>query len=213
MRMDRGHQYRWLCALASAGRWLLYPTRSARHASSGCWPSMMIVAARTCVTWPIQSISGARAARALDAHVRVCGKHSCSVRDNVLCAEYLADLAIRSLSCRGVSTRSKHGSVRLFGQRPSLPSQTQSRLLRLSPALRRDHRVANPEGLDSIYEVSCLPPRPLQRKALLLSITPQRRGRSGSPCLMIPGTVRAILVAIAVYALRRKCLLWRSLAI
>ena len=36
----------------------------------------------------------------------------------------------------------------------------QSRLLRLSPALRRDHRVANPEGLDSIYEVSYLPPRP-----------------------------------------------------
>ena len=53
---------------------------------------MMIVAARTCVYWPIQGISGARVARALDAHVRVCGKHSCGVRDNVLCAEYLADL-------------------------------------------------------------------------------------------------------------------------
>ena len=93
---------------------------------------------------------------------------------------------ISSLSHRGVSTRSKHGLGRLFGQRPSLPSQTQSRLLRLSPALRRDHRVANPEGLNSIYEVSCLPLRPLQRKVLLLPITPQRRGRSGSPCLMIP---------------------------
>ena len=54
---------------------------------------MMIVAARTCVYWPIQGISGARVARALDAHVRVCGKHSCGVRDNVLCAELLADLA------------------------------------------------------------------------------------------------------------------------
>jgi putative transposase len=29
---------RWLYALASAGRWILYPTRLARHASSGCWP-------------------------------------------------------------------------------------------------------------------------------------------------------------------------------
>ena len=119
---------------------------------------------------------------------------------------------ISSLSHRGVSTRSKHGLGRLFGQRPSLPSQTQSRLLRLSPALRRDHRVANPEGLNRIYEVSCLPLRPLQRKVLLLPITPQRRGRSGSPCLMIPETVRAILAAIGLYALRRKCLLWRSLA-
>ena len=54
---------------------------------------MMIVAARTCVYWPIQGISDARAARALAAHVRVCGKHSCGVRDNVLCAELLADLA------------------------------------------------------------------------------------------------------------------------
>ena len=54
---------------------------------------MMIVAARTCVYWPIQGISGARVARALDAHVRVCGKHSCGVRDNVLHAALLADLA------------------------------------------------------------------------------------------------------------------------
>ena len=107
----------------------------------------------------------------------------------------------------------KTHAVRLFGQRPSLPSQTQSRLLRLSPALRRDHRVVNTEGLNRIYEVSCLPLRPLQRKVLLLPITPQRRGRSGSPCFMIPETVRAILAAIAVHALRRKCLLWRSLAI
>ena len=29
---------------------------------------------------------------------------------------------------------------------------------------------------------------------------------------MIPETVRAILAAIGLYALRRKCLLWRSLA-
>ena len=54
---------------------------------------MMIVAARTCVYWPIQGISGARAARALDAHVRIYGKPSRIVRDNVLCAELLADLA------------------------------------------------------------------------------------------------------------------------
>ena len=32
-------------------------------------------------------------ARALAAHVRVCGKHSCGVRDNVLHAALLADLA------------------------------------------------------------------------------------------------------------------------
>ena len=84
--------------------------------------------------------------------------------------------------------------------------------MRLSPALRRDHRVANPEGLNRIYEVSCLPLRPLQRKVLLLPITPQRRGRSGSPCLMIPETVRAILAAIGLYALRRNVCcggLWR----
>ena len=54
---------------------------------------MMIVAARTCVYWPIQGISDARAARALAAHVRVCGNSTCSVRDNVLYAELLADLA------------------------------------------------------------------------------------------------------------------------
>ena len=54
---------------------------------------MMIVATRTCVTWPIQGISGARVARELDAHVRIYGKPSRIVRDNVLCAEYLADLA------------------------------------------------------------------------------------------------------------------------
>ena len=78
--------------------------------------------------------------------------------------------------------------------------------------LRRDHRVANIEGLNRIYEVSCLPLRPLQRKVLLLPITPQRRGRSGSLCLMIPETVQAILAAIGLYALRHKCLLWRSLA-
>ncbi len=47
---------------------------------------------------------------------------------------------------------------------------------RLSPSLRRDHRVANTEGLNIIYEVSYLPPRHLQRKVLLRSITPQRRG-------------------------------------
>ena len=35
-------------------------------------------------------------------------------------------------------------SSAFFGQRQSLPSQTQSRLLRLSPALRRDHRVTEP---------------------------------------------------------------------
>jgi len=64
---------------------------------------MMIVAARTCVYWPIQGISGARVARALDAHVRVCGKHSCSVRDNVLYAELLADLA--SGHCRIKASR------------------------------------------------------------------------------------------------------------
>ena len=39
------------------------------------------------------SISGARVARELDALVRVYGKPSCIVSDNVLCAEYLADLA------------------------------------------------------------------------------------------------------------------------
>ena len=81
---------------------------------------MMIVAAKTCVYWPIQGISGARVARALDALVRIYGKPSRIVSDNVLCAEYLAD-GIRSLSCRGVSTRSKYGLVRLFGQRQSLP--------------------------------------------------------------------------------------------
>ena len=36
--------------------------------------------------------------------------------------------------------------------------------------------VVNTEGLNNIYEVSCLPPRPLQRKVLLRSITPQRKG-------------------------------------
>ena len=40
-----------------------------------------------------QGISGARVARELDAHVRIYGKPSRIVRDNVLCAEYLADLA------------------------------------------------------------------------------------------------------------------------
>jgi putative transposase len=39
------------------------------------------------------SISGARVARELDALVRVYGKPACIVSDNVLCAEYLADLA------------------------------------------------------------------------------------------------------------------------
>ena len=39
------------------------------------------------------SISGVRVARALDALVRIYGKPSRIVRDNVLCAEYLADLA------------------------------------------------------------------------------------------------------------------------
>ena len=103
MRVDHEHRCRWLCALAGAGRWLLCQTRSAHHASSARWPSMMIVAARTCVYWPIQGISGARVARALDAHVRVCGKHSCGVRDNVLYAELLADLA--SGHCRIKASR------------------------------------------------------------------------------------------------------------
>jgi hypothetical protein len=39
------------------------------------------------------SISGARAARELDALVRVYGKPACIVSDNVLCAERLVDLA------------------------------------------------------------------------------------------------------------------------
>ena len=39
------------------------------------------------------SISGVRVARALDALVRIYGKPSRIVRDNVLCAELLADLA------------------------------------------------------------------------------------------------------------------------
>ena len=43
---------------------------------------MMIVAAKTCVYWPIQGISGARVARALDAHVRIYGKPSRIVSDN-----------------------------------------------------------------------------------------------------------------------------------
>mgnify|MGYP004103335745 CR=1 FL=1 len=40
-----------------------------------------------------QGISGARVARELDAHVRIYGKPSRIVRDNVLYAELLADLA------------------------------------------------------------------------------------------------------------------------
>ena len=54
---------------------------------------MMIFAEKTCVYWPIQGISDARAARALAAHVRVCANSTRSVRDNVLYAELLAGLA------------------------------------------------------------------------------------------------------------------------
>ena len=67
------------------------------------------------------SISGVRVARALDALVRVCGKHSCGVRNNVLCAEYLADLAsghYRIKASRHVHSMAQFG---FFGQRQSLP--------------------------------------------------------------------------------------------
>ncbi|AUR01730.1 hypothetical protein PhaeoP88_04418 (plasmid) [Phaeobacter inhibens] len=39
------------------------------------------------------SLSGARGARELSALIRIYGKPGCIVSDNVLCAEYLVDLA------------------------------------------------------------------------------------------------------------------------
>ena len=58
------------------------------------------------------SISGVRVARALDALVRIYGKPSRIVRDNVLCAELLADLA--SGHCRIKASRHVY-SMAQFG--------------------------------------------------------------------------------------------------
>ncbi len=73
-------------------------------------------------------------------------------------------------------TRLKNGSVWRLGQRTVSPITNTEYAFAALTVLKTRSLVANAEGLNIIYEVSLLPPRHIQRKVLLLSITPRRRG-------------------------------------